>query len=232
VNIPSDPESSSAASIQISKPLDFIASLTESNLIRTKQSLRNYTGKDISELVFLYLVSLEILRHEEPYASEAKSYAAKTVKYGSFSHFYPSGNDLYLLLHTLFGERNQEAVSHLKLPEKSAKFLSLTTLDQVRTKSYLRSVAHGSEPSSPQNFFLHAEQALKISVSNYRSIRRLAVNWSDLDRPDKKLVMTRLLQAFRTRLIRSELKPVLERYAKDKSLEIQDVNNAEQGDHK
>lgn len=228
MNIQSD-SANTNPSIEASKSFDFIGSLTESNLIRSKQSFSHFTGRDIAELAFLYLLTLEILRHHVKYVDVAKRYASQTMRYGSFAHFYAGGNDLYQMLHVLLGEDRAEAVSHLKDTKSSIKFLQNVTLDDRRTRDYLKAVARGSiSRSTVTSYLLHAELKLKISVSNYRSMRRLISDWPDLSEHERKLVVTRLLQAYRARLIRSELKPHLEAFAQEKHLELQDVNNPEE----
>ncbi len=78
-----------------------------------------------------------------------------------------------------------------------------------------------------QRFLLKLENGLQIDTSNYKSIRRLAGEWSSLDQGARQLVMTRLLLAFKNRAAKSELLPVLEKLAKQENLLIKDVKDPE-----
>jgi len=77
---------------------------------------------------------------------------------------------------------------------------------------------------------LEIQKDLSVTVQNYRSMRILISQWSKISLRDKKLVMTRLLQAFRLRARRSDILPELEKLAKRKSLELKNVNNAEKNE--
>lgn len=211
-----------------SKSFDFIGGLTESRMIRSLSALRQMDGRDIADFTFLYFIALEILRHENP--QFVSSYANQTLRAQNWNTFFGAANDLYVLLHVLVGANNQQARKALGDQPASDALLRTLMIRPVSVKAYLRTIALGQYQSAKvRQFFLEAEGHLKISVSNYRSVRRLVVSWPTLEQHDKQLVMTRLLQAFRTRMPRSELRGALEAVAKAKKLEIKNVANAETG---
>lgn len=206
----------------------FISGLTESKLIPSTHNLRAWTARDIADFAFLYLLALEILRHEDP--SFVTQYANATTRFGNFDMFMGQANDLYIFLHVLCGANSSSAKAALRNPETGLKFLERLYLDARGLRTFLRSMTAGQyDPGRSRQFFLNMENRLHIAETNYRSIRRLVVSWPTLDTKDKALVMTRLLQAFRTRLARSEIRAPLEKLARDKHLEIQNVLNPEKG---
>jgi hypothetical protein len=75
------------------------------------------------------------------------------------------------------------------------------------------------------------ERALKISTSNYKSMRRILADWPQphVTTDAKSLVMTRLLQAIRAKAHRGELMPELERLSKIRKWEIVNACDPETG---
>ena len=63
----------------------------------------------------------------------------------------------------------------------------------------------GRPPAGVNSFFMRIERDLDIQNSNYRSIRRLVQDWPRLNKMQKQLVITRMLQYFRVHALRSEL---------------------------
>lgn len=207
---------------------DFINSLTESALIRTEKSLNNLTARDVADFVFLYFIALQILRNEFDSAPFAKSYAEKTLGSGSIDTFRNTGNDLFLLMHVLAGKNNESSIKNLDNQEASLMLLKNINFDYTQAKRWLSGVASGAkETSQDKQFLLKLESMLQIKTSDYKSARRLAVEWSDLQQQERQLVMTRILMAFRSRISKSEILSELDRVAKNNRLEIQNVANPE-----
>jgi hypothetical protein len=207
-----------------------IGTLTESRLIPNTHTLRTWNGRDIADFTFLYLLSIEILRHEMATSHAMSTYSNSALRWGNFNAFVGNANDLYILLHILTGKNNQSAKEALADNVASNKFLDHLVVDPNKVKSYLRNVAlEQYQPAWSRQFFLDLEAKLKIQTSNYRSIRRLVVDWPILNKADRQLVMTRLLQAFRARMLRSEIKGHLEKLAATQKLELKNVANPETG---
>ena len=85
----------------------------------------------------------------------------------------------------------------------------------------------GRKIRSPETFFLKLERGLDIQNSNYRSIRRLAQGWPKLNSMQKQLVMTRLLQFYRTKALRSEMYSYVRDISRGQGLEMRNAHNAE-----
>jgi hypothetical protein len=85
----------------------------------------------------------------------------------------------------------------------------------------------GNEIPNPRSFFMELERSFDIQDSSYRGVRRMAQDWKDLSSGQRKLIVTRILQFYRTKAIRSELYPIFKKYAKSNGLELKGVDNAE-----
>jgi hypothetical protein len=96
-----------------------------------------------------------------------------------------------------------------------------------KIKDYLIKLSTGQSVQNTSAFLFNLEKGLDIQDSNYKDLRRLISGWNNLDSMQKKLVVTRLLQFYRTNAIRSELYTILSAYAKAKDLELKNVKNAE-----
>lgn len=196
------------------KPLSFISGLTESQLIRSRHSLSDFTGKDVTEAVYIYLLALEVLRQEDPRKTIVSVYARNAVRYGNWDKFRISGNDLYLLLHLITGEEADESRAYLKDSERSTKFLNQVVVDEVRLKNYLRGV-EAKRDESNRVFFFNIEQRLKISNPILKQVRRSIVDWAEQDRGEREEAVRRLARAFRGQLYKSELRKMIDQLLKE-----------------
>ena len=195
--------------------LEFINELCESRLIRQKKQISRYTAKDAADLVFLYACILNILKSEFKYAPVAAQYAKKTFMFNNFNNFRVNGTDMYILLTGLIGTDDTSDMFADK--EASALFLADLRVNVPQLKEWLRLTAKGvAKPSIDSAFLFRLEKQLKIDNSQYKSARRLASDWGNLKHGQKTLVITRIVQALRTRAIRSELMPVMMKLAKEK----------------
>ena len=195
--------------------LEFINELCESRLIRQKRQLNRYTAKDAADLVFLYACMLTILKNEFKYAPVAARYAKKTVMFNNFNVFRVNGTDMYILLTGLIGTDDTSDMFSDK--EASSLFLADLRVNEPQLKEWLRLTAKGVSRKSVDSAFLYRlERQLKINNSQYKSVRRLASDWGNLKHGQKTLVITRIIQALRTRAMRSELMPVMMKLAKEK----------------
>ena len=82
-------------------------------------------------------------------------------------------------------------------------------------------------PSTARQTLQLVERKFFITNSGYRSVRRLAQDWPRINATQRALVVTRLLQFYRTHARRSELFGFLQDYARTKKLEIRNAHNAE-----
>lgn len=196
----------------------------ESSVIRTLDSLRRYTARDIADFAFIHFLTLFIMMNHFDEMAAAKGYSARTIRYTDFKKFTLIGTDLYMWLHILFGGEHDR----LKKNPSNAVFFSHMHLSPHDTKSMLQDIANGRRNLVKESrFLLSLEKNLQIETANYRSCRRIIQNWNDEETHSQKLVVTRLLQALRSRCPQSDILVHLEHLSKDHNFEIKDANNPE-----
>lgn len=202
---------------------EFISNLCESKLFPTRQEMKRYSLKDAADLAFLYLCTLIILNSEYAYAPSSVEYARKTKQFGHYKMYRQAATDLYVLLNMVMGDSAEAGDPAANL---FSKRLNVKESDIKILMNAL--VANKSDSAFFNQIMMRIEKQLGISNVQYKAVRRLAVDWNNLDHGQKKLATTRLLQAFRMRARRSELLPVLNALAKDKNLEIKGAVDQEQ----
>lgn len=207
---------------------ELIQDLTESKMFRSKSNIAKYNAKDIADITFLYFLALEILSQEYSSTPFTITYAKKTIMFNDFSKLRYTGTDLSVMLHIL-SRIDPSIHSYLSGGAADKVLLSQIQLPPLQTlKRYFQYMAKGTRNRSfSSRLLLQLQRYLSIDTSNYRSIRVLAIDWDKITEDQKRLAMTRLLQAFRIRARRSELLPYLENLAKTRKLELHDVSNAE-----
>ena len=201
--------------------LDFIGKeINESRMFRSKNRIEGTSNRDMADLTFMNMLALYILYNEYDFAPTAKGYAKKTMMTGNFNNFRIGGTDLYMTLNSL---KNGTSTAR----EKDEIQQSRINLPEVKIKNFLNQMRMGRPITGVQSFFLNLERGLDIQNSNYRSIRRLAQDWPRLNGMQKQLVITRMLQFYRTKALRSELYSFIRDMARSQGLETKNAHNAE-----
>lgn len=212
------------------KALSFLQELNESRLIPSNAHVSQFSLRDVADGVFLYLIVLYIMKHEIDFAPIAIKYINRTYQGGHFDSFMSGSTDLRAFLTLLIGHNDhmKQYMADHDSNEVLRHRLNVDANDIARLLVSLRkpTLNDGWE----KRMLYQLEKDLHIDVSNYRSCRRLAVDWMELKKHEKQLVITRLLQAFRARFRKSELLPYLEQLAKEEKLEMPNAGNAETGE--
>ena len=211
------------------KKFEFISDLTESRLIPSRNHLRSMGAKDVADLTMLYFITLQIMKSEYLLRPIAINYARRTILFQNFDQFRIVSTDLYIFLHLLMGKNNEAQVNLLAGDKSLLKRIKVNFND---IKRYLFNVWRDRDvPGLEWQILTKMERQLNITTANYRSMRRLSAKWNKLSHYEQQLVMTRLLMAFRIRARRSDLLPMLEKFAKIKRLELKtDLCNPETGE--
>jgi hypothetical protein len=217
------------AEFETEKRITFLKDLNESRLIPSSSHMSKYSLRDIVDAIFLYFIVLYILKQEVEYAPIVHKYIDRSYINSDFDNFMVGTTDLRIFLTALFGG-NDDINNRLSEQEANEILRKRIIVDHTDIIKYLRSIQNPHLNSQEARLLYNFEKDFLITTSNYRSVRRLAVEWSELKTNDKKLVITRLLQAFRTRFRKSELLPYLEQLSKKDNLEIKNVINAETGE--
>lgn len=206
--------------------MEFIKSLSESKMLASKSSYKNFTGRQVADLIYLHVIALKILFSEESTKEFAKDYAKRSARYIGFARWYQNATDLHLLTHAIV----DEDIS-LKMPDSSQEFRENLYFDQDSVVKWLRRLQTGREElSMTRRLFMSLDGQLKIQDSRMKAIRRLVQNWDSTTLSRKQLSMTSLLQILRFRSRRSDLLVELEKLADTMKLELKNVANPETGE--
>jgi hypothetical protein len=202
----------------------FVKDLNESSQYRTRQALSASDARMVADHCFMDTLALWVLYNEFEYAPAAMRYATKTIVYGNFNRYSQAGTDLYHTCHVLLtkdskiiagGPKDKVLLDRIRFPDQQMKAYLRNTSSNKTTDAQVR------------GFFQILERNLLISNSNYRSVRRLVMDWKKLSDSQKSLAITRMLQFYRANARRSELYSMLGQLAKNKGYKIDGAGNAE-----
>ncbi len=194
--------------------MSLLTDLTESRVFPTRQSLAREDFESISEAAYLCIIALRILLSEKKTHRWAEGYLKKTYR-TNFHSWRSDGTDLYIAIHALV-EENYRGHPY--------------AFDATAVLRWLRALMQNSmNEGETHRFFLRMDSLFRVRDTSLRSVRRLAMDWPDLEHYDQKLAMTRLLQMVRKRMPRSEMLSMLKTVAEHNDLELDDVCNPETG---
>ena len=71
--------------------------ISESRLYRSSGNMRQLTGRDVADLLYLNTIALYLMVQDDVQHRYASNYAKQTTQYGSYNTFRTSATDLYLL---------------------------------------------------------------------------------------------------------------------------------------
>ena len=198
----------------------FIGDIMESRMFRSKSKVTGADARDMADFAMLNMLALYILSNENDFAVAAQDYAQRTMTYGNFNTFRAGGTDLNIALTAIKNSMADDGDKN-KLQNQRLKF------NDVKIKAFLNTLKMGRPPAGVNSFFMRIERDLDIQNSNYRSIRRLVQDWPRLNKMQKQLVITRMLQYFRVHALRSELYSYIRDLSRSQGLEMKNAHNAE-----
>lgn len=203
--------------------MEFIRSITEAKILnKSLFGTSKHTAKDFADIFFMYLCAIRILKAEFHGGSDLSGYINScTLKVdGSLS-----GNDIDVLINLLFSDSAADQVK-FKDPEESKHYLQSITFNMPTFRTFMKQAANAVQNVEfDRRFLLYAENQLKIDNTTLTSIRRLCGEWEFENDSDKVLVFTRLIQAFRSKVKKADILPILEKVAKKAKLEDRDIDN-------
>jgi hypothetical protein len=205
--------------------------ISESSLLRSLNAVNRYSARDIADLCQLYLISLHILRSDFSQAPWARDYARRTISYNNYDQLRIQKTDLYQFLNMLIHQPHSW-MHRMKKPEASELFMQDVHVDAHLIKKFLHGIAAPQfDAHMSGRLLMQLERDLKIQVQNYRSMRRIAADWSEshVTTEAKSLVITRMLQALRHRAHQGDILPALTQLAREQKLEIDQACDAETG---
>lgn len=208
--------------------MDFInTELRESVLFRTDTAISRRTAEDIKNICFLSFLTLSILSQEFSTAPWAQDYLGKTFRYGTnFATVRRTDTDLYWALHIL--ETKAAKKLDPKEADENVTELDRITLPKPMLKAWATKAIKGSVTDGDTGrFLLRIETDLRITNSDYKSLRRLISNWSNLSDNQRSVACTRLGYALRKHMRLSELYPEFDKFTKEKKYLLKDTIDPE-----
>lgn len=206
-----------SATVELAK-FDFIQSLGEARMFRSRNQISSEGSRNLTDHLFVSLLSLYAMSNDYNYAPVAKEYAKRTSQLGNFNMAKPSGTDLYQTIFSL------QRPGEMFKGEKDEMLMSKVNIDTPRIKRFLQKIRTGQiQQGEAQQFFYKLERDLKIQDPKLRASRRLVSNWESLSTDQQKLAGGQLMRYYRLNARRSDLMPLFAKYANDNSLDITDT---------
>jgi hypothetical protein len=203
----------------------FLRDLQESRMTKDNGNAKKLTYTDCGERMYLTLLALETMRQYPDFKAYVQRYAKKTAGFEQYKMYRIMGTDLYNFTYFLVGDSG--AQDKLKDPESAKRMRASTKLPTSAINRYINAVAQGKTPVQLNNMFQAIESALKVSNSDYKSIRRNLMNFARLTKAEKRLISTRLIFAVRAKLRSSDIIEDFEKFAAVKNLEKASVIDPE-----
>lgn len=196
----------------------FLADLNESRLFPSRQSAEKMSHDDRIELLYLSLCVLRIMAAEDDSRDYARQYAHRTLQYGSATRWRGGVTDLYVLLTALHDAQDEGDHNRYSLPAKDIETWLRAFNSQLGSATYERTT---------RRLFMRMDFGLRITETSLKAIRRLVMDWPDIDHYEQQLAATRLLQKLVTLAQKIDLLPEMKRVAQRERLRIPDVEDAD-----
>tara|TARA_R110000772_G_scaffold59147_3_gene133956 strand:- start:1018 stop:1959 length:942 start_codon:yes stop_codon:yes gene_type:complete len=203
----------------------FLRDLHESRMTKDNGNAKKLTYTDCGERIYLTLLALETMRQYPDFKAYVQRYAKKTAGFEQYKMYRIMGTDLYNFTYFLVGDSG--AQDKLKDPESAKRMRASTKLPTSAINRYINTIAQGKTPVQVNNLFQAIESAIKVTNSDYKSIRRNLMNFARLTKAEKRLISTRLIFAVRAKLRSSDIIEDFEKFASIKNLEKASVIDPE-----
>jgi len=207
------------------EPYSFLKDIHESRMTRQAGTVKSLTYTDCCERLYLSVLILEILNQYAYFRNTAREYAKRTTGYDTFKSYRMSGTDLYNFAYFVNGD--DEAMLKLKDPTSARNARNRTTLPLAQLIGWLKTVRGSTAYPQTSQFLMRLESALKITNTEYRTVRRNITRYKALNTKDKQDTVTRLLIAARAKLRNSDLIDDLSKLAATNDLETARVADNE-----
>ena len=204
---------------------EFLNELAEARLTRAEGNLRTLTYTDCCERAYLTLLAIEIMRNFAGSRGSIAAYAKRTLINASFNRFMSNSTDLYNFVYFITGD--DSAQDKLKDPGAAKRAKKETTFPIGSFIRYLNKLKANTTPTGVSEFFIKLESDLNIKNTDYKAVRRNAINFNRLDTKSKQDTVTRLLFALRAKLRSSDIIDDFEKMAAIKDLETGRINDPE-----
>jgi hypothetical protein len=203
----------------------FIKDVTEARMTRDSTGTKKLTYSDCCERLYLSLLVLETLRNFPEFRLSVQKYARRTAGFESYRFYRINGSDLYNFIYFVVGD--DSAQEKLKDPDAAKKMKANTKIPVRDLNRYINELKDGKQPILVSSLFIKLENALKITNTDYKAIRRALSDFEKLTRADKRRFTTRLIYAVRAKLRSSDIIDDFEKFAAIKDMEKASVPDPE-----
>lgn len=153
--------------------LAFLDELTEARMFRHRRDFEKYNNRELAELVMIVILICQAYHRD----SHIRHYLDETIAMGDFGQIRSSLTDLANVIAVLkqFNEYGIKLINtNISFPE-------------MQFKQYAREIINGNLSSSDAHRYLFAfEDFLKISSSDFKKLRRLALTWNEISNLDRR----------------------------------------------
>jgi len=205
--------------------------IAESMLLPNLSRISKYSARDVADLAFCYMLALHMCRQEFETAPWVRLYATTSLSVNGWHMTNLNRTDLYQFL-TLLISQTPTWTHNLRNPDASDLLLKQVSLGSHNVERFLHNLQHVSfDPELSGRLLLQMERDLKITTSNYKSMRRILTDWhlDHVDTEAQRLVMTRLLQVLRAKAAQGDVVQKVNALSKDRKWEIVHVCDPETG---
>lgn len=182
----------------------FLNDLCESHLIPSQTSLKKWDTTKLADLTYLYILGLNILMHHDKTKKWAEDYCHKAGSNNDFLHWRSNANDLYVFLHALNGDPDNDDV----------KVTGAIAIPASIIRTWLRRSADAADGKT-HGLFMRLDAMFHISNSSMKAMRRVIMDWNRTKHDEQQEVLTKLVQLIHARApSNSEILPELKKLIK------------------
>jgi DNA repair ATPase RecN len=175
----------------------FLKYVSEGRVIRRHSDLERYTFPEVTERIYLSLLTLALLSQDDKTSPFAKAYAERTMAKGTFDQVRMINNDLANMLAIVSGD--PEITKKLRNKNQAQAMRQRQPVPVMALRRYMRTW------EDHYQYLTQLERALNITDANLRNLRRSIANYSRLDSKTRQNTAKKLLQYLGTKLAGTDL---------------------------
>jgi hypothetical protein len=175
----------------------FLQYVSEGRVIRRHSDLQRYTFPEVTERIYLSLLTLALLSQSKETLPFAKIYADQTMAKGTFDQVRMINNDLANMLAIVAGD--PDITKKLKNKNQAQAMRQRQPVPVMALRRYLRTW------EDHYKNLTQLERALNITDANYKNLRRAIANYGNLDSKTQHITTKKLLQHLANKLAGTDL---------------------------
>lgn len=175
----------------------------ESKAIRNNSNANNYSIKELSDILFMMLLSLHLL-NQTKFKNDAKKYAEDSLKFPLFNNIFLSATDMANIISALRNAKDILNEKNLNIPVMELKRYLRTGFDTDSMSDSLK-----------RTLFMKMQHALKINDTSLIILRRNIVDSFNLMNNAKKNYGEQLYQKLRKYKYKCDILYILQKYMED-----------------